>query len=72
MKICNKLWKANIPAEFGYKADPKLKPQLSYAEQEGIPFVILFGEQEAANQQVKVSLRCCDAIHCQFMRVQQR
>eukprot|EP00884_Botryococcus_braunii_P005094 jgi/Botrbrau1/14586/Bobra.0312s0009.1 len=46
MEVCARLWAAGIPAEFGYKANPNLKDQLGYADENGIPFVVLFGDTE--------------------------
>jgi histidyl-tRNA synthetase len=46
MEVCAKLWAAGIAAEFGYKATLNLKDQLGYADENGIPFVVLFGETE--------------------------
>jgi len=37
-------WSAQ--AEFGFKADPQMKDQLKYALDNGIRFLVLFGEEE--------------------------
>jgi len=54
MKICADLWKNKIKAEFLYKENPKLKPQLSYAEQQKIPFAVIFGSREVEKGEVQV------------------
>lgn len=46
MKICNELWGANIKAEFGYKPNTKMADSLTTVLAEGIPFMVLFGEDE--------------------------
>ena len=35
-----------MQAEFGFKADPNFKDQLKYAFDNGIRFLVLFGEDE--------------------------
>ena len=35
-----------LQAEFGFKADPNMKDQLKYAFDNGIRFMVLFGEEE--------------------------
>ncbi|KAL6750380.1 hypothetical protein V8C86DRAFT_855743 [Haematococcus lacustris] len=54
MAICNDLWAAGIKAEYGYKPNPKMGDQLNYALEEGIPFMVLFGEEELAAGNVKI------------------
>ena len=54
MEICAQLWAKQIRAEFGYKANSNLKEALAYADDNGIPYVVLFGESELASQSVKV------------------
>ena len=46
MELASKLWAAGIAAEFGYKPAPNLKDQLHYADDTGVPFVVLFGNDE--------------------------
>lgn len=46
MKVCNELWAAGIKAEFGYKPNPKMGDNLNTVLEEGIPFMVLFGEDE--------------------------
>lgn len=55
MEICAQLWAKQIRAEFGYKANSNLKEALAYADDNGIPYVVLFGESELASQSVKVT-----------------
>ena len=54
MEICAALWAEGVKAEFGYKAAPTIKDALGYADDNGIPFVVLFGESELASASVKV------------------
>ncbi len=39
-------WQPLVQAEFGFKADPNMKDQLKYAFDNGIRFLVLFGEEE--------------------------
>lgn len=54
MQLANKLWCAGIKAEFGFKPNPKMGDQLGYALEQGIPFMILFGDDELQQGVVKV------------------
>lgn len=54
MSIASTLWAAGIKAEFGFKPNPKMADQLGYALKSGIPFMILFGEDEVAKGVVKL------------------
>lgn len=54
MQLANKLWCAGIKAEFGFKPNPKMGDQLGYALEQGIPFMILFGDDELQEGVVKV------------------
>eukprot|EP00775_Hariotina_reticulata_P012337 gene12337-12470_t len=54
MELCNKLWAAGINAEFGFKPNPKMGDQLGYALEQGIPFMVLFGDDELKSGVVKV------------------
>lgn len=56
MEMCAALWAQGVKAEFGYKAAPTIKDALGYADDNGIPFVVLFGESELASASVKVML----------------
>lgn len=63
MQMCAALWAQGVKAEFGYKAAPTIKDALGYADDNGIPFVVLFGESELASASVKV---CTPAWGCQL------
>ena len=54
MAMASQLWAAGIKTEFGYKPNPKMGDQLSYALKSGIPFMVLFGEDEIAQGIVKL------------------
>ncbi|KAJ6171197.1 Histidine--tRNA ligase [Penicillium chermesinum] len=54
MQVCEKLWSAGIRAEFSYKLKPKLPQQFKAAEQSGVPFAIILGEEELAAGKVKI------------------
>ena len=54
MKIARTLWNANISAEYPHQDDPKFKKQLDYALEQGIPFVVVFGEEELKDGNVKI------------------
>jgi histidyl-tRNA synthetase len=56
IQLASKLWAADIAAEFGYKANPNFKDSLQYADDEGIPFVVILGESE--KQEVRVHCAC--------------
>jgi threonyl-tRNA synthetase len=59
MQLANKLWASGIKAEFGFKPNPKMGDQLGYALEQGIPFMILFGDDELQHGVVKVRLLLC-------------
>ena len=45
--LANRLWEADIATEFGLaKADPSPVEQFGYANNNGIPLVVLFGADE--------------------------
>eukprot|EP00873_Tetraselmis_striata_P016208 jgi/Tetstr1/436472/TSEL_025300.t1 len=46
MEIANTLWSAGIAAEFGFKPNPKMGDQLTYALEKGVPYMVLFGDSE--------------------------
>ena len=46
IQLAAELWGADIAAEFGYKANPNFKDSLQYADDEGIPFLVILGESE--------------------------
>ncbi|EAW24854.1 histidine--tRNA ligase [Aspergillus fischeri NRRL 181] len=54
MDVCQKLWNAGIKAEFSYKIKPKLPQQFKAAEQGGVPFAVILGEDELAAGQVRI------------------
>ena len=54
MKIARTLWNANISAEYPHQDDPKFKKQLDYALEHGIPYVVVFGEEELKAGNVKI------------------
>ncbi|GBF98090.1 histidyl-tRNA synthetase [Raphidocelis subcapitata] len=54
MELASRLWSAGIKAEFGFKANPKMGDQLGYALEQGVPLMVLFGEDELARGVVKV------------------
>ncbi|XHG01422.1 Cytoplasmic and mitochondrial histidine tRNA synthetase [Aspergillus wentii] len=54
MDVSKILWNAGIKAEFAYKLKPKLPQQFKAAEQGGIPFAVILGEEELAAGKVRV------------------
>ncbi len=54
MQVAKTLWDAGIKAEFAYKQKPKLPAQFKSAEQNGIPFAVILGEDEQAQGKVKI------------------
>ncbi|KAI8463085.1 MAG: hypothetical protein J3K34DRAFT_158180 [Monoraphidium minutum] len=54
MELASQLWAAGIKAEFGFKPNPKMGDQLGYALEQGIPLMVLFGEDEITSGRVKV------------------
>ena len=54
MQVAKILWDAGIKAEFAYKHKPKLPAQFKAAEQSGIPFAVILGEDEQAQGKVKI------------------
>ena len=54
MRLAQMLWAADIPTEFSHKDNPKLKTQLDEVLERGIPFMVVFGSDEAARAVVKV------------------
>ncbi|KAK1834835.1 putative mitochondrial histidyl-tRNA synthetase precursor [Podospora conica] len=53
-RICAQLWDAGIKAEFLYKVKPKLPAQFKAAEQNGVPFALILGEDELAQGKVRI------------------
>ncbi|KAL9123486.1 MAG: hypothetical protein Q9217_007078 [Psora testacea] len=54
MQVAKTLWDAGVKAEFAYKQKPKLPAQFKAAEQAGIPFAVILGEEEQAQGKVKI------------------
>ncbi|MCJ1272594.1 Cytoplasmic and mitochondrial histidine tRNA synthetase [Puttea exsequens] len=54
MQVARTLWDAGIKAEFAYKQKPKLPAQFKLAEQSGIPFAVILGEDEQAQGKIKI------------------
>ena len=54
MKLAQKLWKAGIPAEYLPHENPKLKKQMEYAHENGIPYLVIVGSDEMKKGVVKV------------------
>ncbi|KAH7618937.1 putative Histidine--tRNA ligase, cytoplasmic [Nannochloris sp. 'desiccata'] len=54
MQLASKLWAAGVKAEFGFKPNPKMADQLGYALKAGIPYMVLFGEDEISKGVVKL------------------
>ncbi|KAK0631986.1 histidyl-tRNA synthetase-like protein [Immersiella caudata] len=53
-QVCTRLWNAGIKAEFLYKVKPKLPAQFKAAEQNGVPFALILGEDELAQGKVRI------------------
>jgi histidyl-tRNA synthetase len=54
MKVCTLLWDAGIKTEMLYKKNPKLLNQFQYSEREGVPLLVILGEEETARGGVKI------------------
>ncbi|PYI18365.1 histidyl-tRNA synthetase mitochondrial precursor [Aspergillus japonicus CBS 114.51] len=54
MTVCQSLWNAGVKAEFSYKVKPKLPQQFKAAEQVGVPFAVILGEDELAAGKVRI------------------
>lgn len=54
MQVARTLWDAGIKAEFAYKEKPKLVAQFKKAEESGIPFAVILGEEEVGRGEVRV------------------
>lgn len=52
IQTVNKLREANINTELWLEADTKLEKQLKYADQKGIPYVIIIGPEEARENKI--------------------
>ncbi|ETW01584.1 histidine-tRNA ligase [Aphanomyces invadans] len=56
LEVCQKLWAAHIAAEILPSENPKFVKQLQHALDTGIPYIVVLGEDEIANHQVKVKV----------------
>lgn len=54
MKIAQKLWKSNISSEYSHLDNPKFKKQLDDTLERGIPYMVVFGQDELDKNIVKV------------------
>lgn len=54
MKIAQSLWAANISAEYAHQDNPKLKKQLDEVLERGIPYMVVFGQDELQMGRVKL------------------
>jgi len=53
MNLAKTLWDAGIKAEFSWKVKPKLPAQFKLAEQGGVPFAVILGEEEVKQGKCK-------------------
>ena len=65
-RLAAPLWSANIPTECGIEKKPGFMDQIKRADKEGIPIVVVMGEEELQ----KVRPKFCGSVHAQevFMR----
>jgi len=54
MKLTQMLWDANISAEFSQQDSPFLKHEIANADDRGIPFMAIVGEDEVKEKTCKV------------------
>jgi histidyl-tRNA synthetase len=54
LQVCAALWNAGLSAETLYSENPKMGVQFDKAFEEGIPFMVVLGEDEVARGTVKV------------------
>jgi histidyl-tRNA synthetase len=54
MEVAATLWEAGITAEFTWKAKPKLPQQFKAAENNGVPYAVILGEDELKQGKVKI------------------
>jgi histidyl-tRNA synthetase len=54
MKIARMLWTANISAVYSHLENPKFKKQLDEALERGIPYMVVFGEDEMSKGTVNM------------------
>jgi len=54
MNLAKMLWDAGIKAEFSWKVKPKLPAQFKLAEQGGVPFAVILGEEEVKQGKCRI------------------
>lgn len=54
MEVAKQLWDAGIKTEFSWRVKPKLPQQFKAAEAGGVPFAVILGEDELAEDKVKL------------------
>lgn len=54
MKLAQKLWTVDIATEYSHLENPKLKKQLDECLERGIPYMVVFGQDELDQQVVNV------------------
>lgn len=54
MEVARTLWEAGVKAEFSWKVKPKLPQQFKQAENGGVPFAVILGEDELNDGKVKI------------------
>ena len=54
MEVAKRLWNAGIKAEFSWKVKPKLPQQFKAAENNGVPFAVILGDDELADGKCKI------------------
>ena len=54
MEVAKRLWNVGIKAEFSWKVKPKLPQQFKAAENNGVPFAIILGDDELADGKCKI------------------
>lgn len=60
LSVAKDLWDANIPTEYKYKINPKMKDQIEYCADNEIPIMVIIGETEKQNKQVIVKIMSND------------
>ncbi|KAG5519156.1 hypothetical protein PMAC_002244 [Pneumocystis sp. 'macacae'] len=56
LQICKELWSSGINAQFFYKVRPKPRQQFEAAEKDNVPIAIIFGQDEIANNQIRIKI----------------
>ena len=54
MQVANRLWKAGIKTDYFLKTNPKLQQQFKAAEEGGVPWAVILGEDEWAAGKCKI------------------